>query len=164
MSAIRRNCFDASALIKRYVREEGSDVIREYWSKEASKLTTSLCFYETLTLLKVNYFYRKNLTRENYNVATLDLCSWFTDTVLENYSEPNFLSPTVFLRSQKMAALYQLDLSDAVQILSVKESFGAYMWRDDSRTILVTADKKLAKAARAEALRVWSVLEEPAPR
>jgi predicted nucleic acid-binding protein len=28
---------------------------------------------------------------------------------------------------------------------------------------LVTADKKLAKAARAEGLRVWSVLEEPTP-
>jgi hypothetical protein len=56
-----------------------------------------------------------------------------------------------------------LDLSDAFQIVSVKESFGAHMWRGDSRTILVTADRKLAKAARAEDLRVWSVLEEPAP-
>jgi hypothetical protein len=56
---------------------------------------------------------------------------------------------------------YQLDLSDAFQILSVK-AFAPHMI-GGSRTILVTADKELAKAARAEGLRVWSVLEEPAP-
>jgi len=33
----------------------------------------------------------------------------------------------------------------------------------DSTTILVTADRELAKAAKAEGLRVWSILDEPAP-
>jgi len=33
----------------------------------------------------------------------------------------------------------------------------------DSKTFLVTAGRELAKAARAEELRVWSILEEPAP-
>jgi hypothetical protein len=61
-----------------------------------------------------------------------------------------------------MVGKYQLDLSDAFQILSVKIGFAAHL-SGGSQTILVTADKKLAKAARAEGLRVWSVLEEPTP-
>lgn len=61
------------------------------------------------------------------------------------------------------AEKHGLDLSDAFQIHSVKEGFFSNMC-GDSKTYLVTADKKLAKAARAEELRVWSVLEEPAPQ
>jgi predicted nucleic acid-binding protein len=163
MSAVRANCFDASALIKRYVQEKGSDIIHEYWRKEATKFTTSLCFYETLTQLKVNHFYRKTLDREGYHRATLDLCSWFGEVVLKDYPEPTFLSPQVFFDAQKIVDKYQLDLSDAFQILSVKIGFGACLSGGESQTILVTADKKLAKAARAEGLRVWSVLEEPVP-
>jgi predicted nucleic acid-binding protein len=82
MSAVRPNCFDASALIKRYVQEEGSDVLQKYWGQEATKFTTSLCFYETLTQLKVKHFYRKTLDREGYHRASLDLCSWFGGFVL----------------------------------------------------------------------------------
>jgi predicted nucleic acid-binding protein len=160
-TAVRANCFDASALIKRYVHEQGSEIIHKYWEQEATKFTTSLCFYETLAQLKVCHFYRKTLDREGYHRATLDLCSWFAEVVLKDYPEPNFLSPGVFFEAQKMVDKYQLDLSDAFQILSVK-AFAPHMI-GGSRTILVTADKELAKAALAEDLRVWSVLEEPAP-
>jgi predicted nucleic acid-binding protein len=163
MSAVRGNCFDASALIKRYVQEQGSDIIRSYWGREATKFTTSLCFYETLTQLKVSHFYRKPLDLEAYHKASLDLCSWFGEFVLKDYSEPNFLSPNVFFEAQKMVDTYQLDWSDAFQILSVKIGFAAYLRGGKSETILVTADKKLAKAARVEGLRVWSILEGSAP-
>ena len=162
MSAVRANCFDASALIKRYVQEEGSDIIRAYWATEATKLTTSLCFYETLSALKVHHFYRKTLDRDGYRKANHSLCSWFAEVVLRNYPEPKFLLPKVFFDAQKMADQYQLDLSDAFQIISVKTGFAAH-FTGDSRTILVTSDNDLAKAARTEGLRVWNVLSEPAP-
>jgi len=61
-----------------------------------------------------------------------------------------------------MADQHQLDLSDAFQILSVKEGFFSRSC-GDSQAILVTADRELAKAARVEGLSVWSVLDEPAP-
>jgi predicted nucleic acid-binding protein len=162
MSALHGSCFDASALIKRYLQEDGSDIIRTYWNQRTSKYTTSLCFYETLTLLKVAHFYRKTLDRPGYYRATEDLCSWFAEVVLKEYPEPNFLSPKVFYDAQKMVDQYQLDLSDAFQIMSVKAGFDAHSI-GDSRPILVTADKNLAKAARIEGIRVWSVLEEPPP-
>lgn len=159
--AVRANCFDASALLKLYVSEEGSDILREYWRRESTKFTTSLCFYETLSLLKVYHFYRKTINLETYKKATLDLCSWFA-AASENIRELPFLSPEVFFSAQKKAELYKLDLSDAFQLLSVKEGFFSRM-SGESKTILVTADKKLAKAARSEGLRVWNLLEEPVP-
>lgn len=159
--ALRANCFDASALLKLYVPEEGSDILREYWGRESTKFTTSLCFYETLSLLKVCHFYRKTIDLETYKKATLDLCSWFA-AVSESIRELLFLSPEVFFSAQKKAELYKLDLSDAFQLLSVKEGFFSRM-SGESKTILVTADKKLANAARAEGLRVWNLLEEPVP-
>lgn len=159
--ASRANCFDASALIKLYVPEEGSDILREYWGCQSTRFTTSLCFYETLSLLKVCHFNRKTIDLETYKNATLDLCSWFA-TVSESIRELPFLSPKVFFSAQKKAELYKLDLSDAFQLLTVKEGFFSRM-SGEPNTLLVTADKKLANAARAEGLLVWNLLEESVP-
>jgi len=71
--AVRANCFDASALLKLYVQEERSEILRAYWNREPTKFTTSLCFYEALTLLKVCHFYRGRIGSAEYKKATLDL-------------------------------------------------------------------------------------------
>ena len=160
-TAVRANCFDASALLKLYVKEDCSDELRAYWNKEPTKFTTSLCFYEALTQLKVCHFYRKILDVEAYKSATLDLCAWF-GAVSESVSELNFLSPEVFFAAQRTADKHQIDLSDAFQIHTVKEGFFSRL-RADSKTILVSADRNLVKAARAEGLRVWSILDELPP-
>ena len=158
---VRANCFDASALLKLYVQEDGSETLRAYWRRESTKFTTSLCFYEALGQLKVFHFYREVLDLAAYKHATLELCAWYR-TVSEIIPELNFLSPKVFFAAQRTAETHGLDLSDAFQIHSVKEGFFSKL-SGDSKTILVTADKKLAKAARAEGIRVWHILEEPAP-
>ncbi len=160
--ALHANCFDASALLKRYVQEDGSEILRAYWNREPTKFTTSLCFYETLTKLKHFHFYRKTLDSAEYKTATRDLYAWYGE-VSKQISEPNFLSLKVFLAAERTAETHGLDLSDAFQILSLKEGFFSKM-SGDSKTILVTADAKLAKAARAEGLRVWNLLDEPPPR
>ena len=159
--AARGNCFDASALLKLYVKEDGSDALRTYWNSEPSKFTTSLCFYEALTLIKVCHFHRKTLDVAAYKKSTLDLCSWY-GAVSQNIPELNFLSPEVFFAAQRTAERHNIDLSDAFQILTVKEGFFANL-SGDSSTILVSADRDLVKAARAEGLRVWSILDEPPP-
>ncbi len=94
--AVRSNCFDASALLKLYMPEEGSEILHEYWRREPTKFTTSFCFYEMLSMLKVHHFYKKTIDLETYKKATLDLCSWFA-TVSESIRELPFLSPEVFL-------------------------------------------------------------------
>ncbi len=160
-TAVRANCFDASALLKLYVLEDGSDKLREYWNREPTKFTTSLCFYEALTLLKVYHFYRKILDTEAYKRATLDLCAWY-GAASKDIPELNFLSPEVFFAAQRTAEKHKIDLSDAFQIHTVKEGFFSHL-SADSRTILVSADRDLVKAARAEGLRVWSILDESPP-
>jgi len=147
--------------VKRYVQEERSEELRAYWNSESTRYTTSLCFYEALTLLKVCHFYRKTIDLAEYNKATLDLCAWYR-AIEKKIRDLDFLSPEVFFAAQRTAEKHGLDLSDAFQIHSVKEGFFSNMC-GDSATILVTADKELAKAARAEELRVWNIMEGPAP-
>jgi predicted nucleic acid-binding protein len=159
VSAVHDNWFDASVLIKRYVNEEKSELVRTYWNDHANKLTTSICLYEMLRLLKIK---RNNLHNTDYMSATLDLCSWFAEVVSKNSPEPNFLSAKVFFEAHQIGEKHGLDLSDALQLLSMKAGFGAVAY-GQSKLLLVTADKKLAKAARAENLRVWDVLKQPRP-
>ena len=161
IKAIRANCFDASALLKLYIQENGSEILRDYWKREPSKFTTALCFYETLTQLKVHHFYRKDIDLSVYKNAKLDLCAWY-GTVSKSIPSLNFLSPEIFFAAQRTAETYKLDLSDAFQIQSVKEGFFSKL-TGESKTIFITADNKLAKAARSESIRVWHILDEPAP-
>lgn len=161
-TAARSNCFDASALLKLYVHEDGSEKLRTYWQNESTKFTTSLCFYEALSMLKVYHFHRKILDLAAYKKATLNLCAWY-GTVLQTIPEPNFLSPEIFFTVQRTAETYALDLSDAFQIHSVKQGFFSRL-SGDSKTIFVTADKKLANAAKTEGIDVvWYILDGPAP-
>ena len=158
VSAVHDNWFDASVLIKIYVKEEKSDLVRRYWNRQTNKLTTSICLYETLRLLKR----KRNKLDGNYLNATLELCSWFAEAVSKTSPKPNFLSPKVFFEAHKIAEQHRLDLSDAFQLLSMKAGFASVRY-GQSKPILITADKKLAKAARAESLRVWDVLNESEP-
>jgi predicted nucleic acid-binding protein len=161
MNAVRSNCFDASALVKLYVNETGSDIISNYFNNEPTKYTTPLCFYEALNVLKVKHFYRKEISSVEYHDATFNLTAWFS-SIVNNIEDINFLTPSVFKNVQNISKKYSLDLSDAFQILSVKEGFFSKL-SGDSRTILVSADKKLSEVAKLEGLRVWYFLDEPMP-
>ena len=71
--AARANCFDASALVKLYVDEVGSGIVRNYFNRESTKYTTPFCFYEALNVLKVKWMYRKELTKKQYLGAAFEL-------------------------------------------------------------------------------------------
>ncbi len=159
--AVHANCFDASALVKIYINEDGSDIVQKYFNSEPTKYTTPLCFYEALNVLKVKHFYRKEINAEEYHLASFNLTAWFSH-IVKDIRDLNFLSPIVFKNVQQISKRYSLDLSDAFQILSVKEGFFSGL-ANESKTILVTADKKLSKAAEGEGLRVWYFMNEPFP-
>jgi len=55
MSAIRIHMLDTSALIKLFLEEDGSDVLRKYYNVHSVFWTTALCFAETLGVLKREY-------------------------------------------------------------------------------------------------------------
>ena len=160
-TAARANCLDASALVKLHVDEVGSDIIRQYAETEPTRYTTPFCFYEALNVLKVKWLYKKEISKEDYQKASLSLTSWFSH-VSKRIPDLDFTDPLVFLEVKKLAEQYSLDLSDAFQIVSVKKGFFSTLARD-SRTILVSADEGLVKAARKEGIKAWYFLTEPKP-
>lgn len=158
----RANCFDASALIKVFVNETGSDPVREYfYSRSPTKYTTPFCFYETLNVLKVKWLYRKEITKEEYTEAAFQLVAWFGANTRHS-KDIDLNEPKVFFMVREIAERHTLDLSDAFQIVSVKEGYFSHLI-NDSQTVLVTADEALAKAAKTEGIKSWYCLDDPEP-
>ncbi len=158
----RANCFDASALLKVFTLESGSNIVRDYFnSRSPTKYTTPFCFYEALNALKVKWLYRNEITKAEYTEAAFRLVAWFSAST-RHAKDIDLQDPVVFSRVRELAERHSLDLSDAFQILSVKEGYFSHL-TNDSQTILVTADKALAKAAQLEGIRSWYCLGEPEP-
>ena len=136
--------------------------MREYFrSRSPTKYTTPFCFYETLSVLKVKWLYRKEITKEEYTEAAFRLTAWYSSST-RFAQDIDLKEPTVFSRVRALAERHSLDLSDAFQIVSVKDGYFSHLI-DESQTILVTADEALAKAARLEDVKSWYCLGEPEP-
>lgn len=158
----RANFFDASALVKVFAREPDSASVRGYWnSRSPTKYTSPFCLYEALTVLKVLWMYRKTLTEAQYHQAAEKLILWFSASARYN-KDLDLHDPAVLRSARELAQRYSLDLSDAFQILCVREGRFSRLV-DRSQTVLVTADEALAKAARNEGVKAWYCLEDPEP-
>jgi hypothetical protein len=82
--------------------------------------------------------------------------------VSERIDDLDFTSPAILAESKRLVEKTTLDLSDTFQIISLKAGYFSRLV-GDSKTVLVTGDIDLAKAARDEGLRVWYFLKERAP-
>jgi hypothetical protein len=72
----------------------------------------------------------------------------------------DFITPSIFAEVLSLCRKYpKLDFSDAFQIVSVNKDFYS-TFSGDSRTVLVTADAGLAKAAHLEGLKVAQIKEK----
>jgi predicted nucleic acid-binding protein len=160
----RANFFDASALVKVYCPEHDGRTVRNYFLCRApTRYTTPFCFYEALNVLKSKWKYQDKISEAQYHSAASDLTNWYSRARATRTLKDMDLTEIETLREVRgMAQKHSLDFSDALQIVSVKSGPFSHMI-SRSKTILVTADRGLAGAARAEGLRVWSVLDEPEP-
>ena len=158
---VRANFFDASALVKIYVEEPGSAQVREYFNNEPTKYTTTFCFYETLNILKAKWKSQGRISKQEYLNAAFRLIAWFGHTA-EWVRNLEITEASVLKLAQDLASRHDLDMSDALQLITVQQGYFS-SFGEESKTIFVTADKKLARVARDEGLRVWSVLEESPP-
>lgn len=159
--ACRADFFDVSALVKYYCNEPRSEVLRQYFNSRPTKYTTPFCFYEAMNILKGKWKYKNQLSRDEYLLVTSNLTSWYGASS-NNIKDLDFTNPLIFKNAKDLVERTELDLSDAFQILSVKYGYFSPLVRE-SQTILITADKLLAKTAREEGLRAWSIMEEEAP-
>ncbi|MEI9478676.1 MAG: type II toxin-antitoxin system VapC family toxin [Deltaproteobacteria bacterium] len=135
--------FDSSALVNRYVREDGSDAVRSLIKQGEGIATSKLTYPEILSA-----FGRKHRTGElgrGLFGGLLDQfeADWKTAFVIELHDE---LLPTVKLLLTK----YPLKGADTVHLSSALW----LKWAAKADVTFVASDTNLLKAARGEGLKV----------
>ena len=163
MSIIRAHYLDASAAVKLVIDELGSNDLRAYVDKHFGFYITSFCLFEALGVLKRMMIKRK-ISLKQYLDACRLLLAYLRAKPNSIQIEDDFGidKPGIFQSAEQLAKLYHLDLSDALQLFTVK-SATVTKWVSVPETLLITSDGSLMKAAKAEGLRVWNCEKEPAP-
>jgi predicted nucleic acid-binding protein len=161
MGIIKTHYLDASAIVKLLIHEDGSAVLKQYFEKHSVFYTTSLCFVETLGVLKAKVL-QNSITQDQYLTACEILMGQVRDQFI-GIDEINIADPQIYREVDRIAKDYSLDISDAFQILTLKKGFLSPFRGTASECILITADRKLADAARQENLKVWNCLHDPVP-
>jgi predicted nucleic acid-binding protein len=160
-TSLRANCFDASALVKAWVDEPDCGPTRLYFNLQSpTKYTTPFCYFETLSTLKRKWL-RGDISKTVYLDAAFGVTVWFQAAVRQ-VKDLALTHPPTFVLAREIVERYEIDLSDAFQILSVKEGYFSPLVQE-SRTLLVTADRRLAEVAEAEGIQAWYCLEGRAP-
>lgn len=157
----RANYLDASAVIKILIDEQGSPPVRQYFNGSNCFYMTSLCFAEALGVLKAKHL-RKEITPKGYLNRSYLFTVWLRErrVILD---EVSFNDPNIFEEAERIVKKYGLDLSDALQLVTLKKGRFSNLG-GESRSLLITADNGLAGAARGEGLMVWDCLNEAVPQ
>lgn len=157
---IRVNHLDASAAVRLVVHEDGSEALQTHFLGESHFQITNVCLIEALGVLKrfwLNGKKRKNgkkISQKDYFLkAHMLLAEVRTKRI--KLDEIDISSSETFRRTEEMAKKHDLDLSDSLQLVSVK--FGKFSRSvGKSKTLLITADDGLEQAAKNERLLVWN--------
>ena len=162
--AVKVHYLDASALVKLVAddpdEEPGRDVLRQYYREHSSRYATSYCVTEAFSAFKLK-FRRGKITEDQY----IKYVKKFIDGVIGanlRIDEVPILNPLVFTEAERLFQKYKIDFIDCFQIVTILTGQFRFLC-SDSKSILITADRALATAARAEDARVWEVTTEPAP-
>lgn len=121
---------------------------------------TSYCVTEALSVFK-RKFLRKGINKDQYIQYVRD----FIQTVVGGnlrVDEVSILSPEMFNEAERLIKSYGIDFIDCFQIVTIQKG-QFHVLGPRSKSILITADRGLAKAARAEGAKVWECTREPAP-
>ena len=133
--------FDSSALVKRYVEEEGTGVVQRLCEENALVATSRLTYPEILSALT-----RKRRTGE----LSTDSYSEVTDRFNKDWSQVSVIEfhEEVFRKLKSLIEKYSLRAADAVQLASA-------IWLRETikePVTFISSDLDLLKAARAEKL------------
>lgn len=150
---------DASAIVKLVSNEAGSDNLKRLFNSSALFCTTRLSIAEAYGVLKRKWC-NKQSTDKGYLNRMYLLNSYmghrikFVEGSLETKNDFNE-AEELFKKYSKESRNKSIDLSDALQIVAMKNNFFSKM-RGESKPVLVTADESLERAAREEGLKVWN--------
>jgi predicted nucleic acid-binding protein len=156
---------DASALVKLVAddpdEEPGRDAVRKYYSGHRDSVyATSYCVTETFSVFKRKFLQRR-ITEDQYIKYVLEFLRLILGVNLR-IDEVPILSPVVSTEAERLIKKHKVDFLDCFQIVTILRG----RFRElgpNSQSVLITADRDLAKAARAEGARVWECTSEPAP-
>lgn len=160
MAGIRTHYLDTSAIVKLLVDEEGTVIVRDYFNRYTNFYTTSWCFVETLGALKTKYL-RRHISQKKYFDACDELMAHISGESI-GIDEIEIANRETYSEVESLAQKYDLDISDAFQIVTLKRGFLSRL-TGESQPMLITGDSGLAVAVRQEGLKVWDLLEEPEP-
>jgi len=162
--ACKAHYLDASALVKLVAddaaEEPGRDALRKYYRDHASRYATSYSITEALSAFKRKYL-RREINKDSYIKYVEDFINGVIGCNLE-IDEVDILNPIVTNEAARLMKKHDIDFLDCFQIVTILHGNNRLLFAD-SKSILITADKDLAKAARAEGARVWECTSEPPP-
>ena len=164
---------DASALVKLYINEKGSQNLREFYYSNTNFRTTWLCLAEALFVLKSKWTgpqskqFGNKIDTEDYLKAVSSLIIDWRDRI--ETDDIKSVDPTVPLKVKEISQKYKLDYSDALQLWSLKYGrWSPFVFFSEnnvngSALVFITADEDLATAAESEGIKVWNCEHEPTP-
>jgi predicted nucleic acid-binding protein len=153
------NYLDASAAVKLVLEERGSDHLQNYFNGRSGFFITSLCLAEVLGVLKRKL--KRQLSEKQYRDKCYNLLTYVRAKRIR-IEDIQISSLDVFAKIEETVQRHKLDFSDSLQLVIVKHGrFSKLAW--SSKTLLITADRDLASAAKKEGLRVWNCEVETAP-
>jgi predicted nucleic acid-binding protein len=157
--------YDASALVKLVADDEdekpGQQLLRnDYSNHPASVYATSYCIEEALMAFK-RKLDRGRINQAQYLKYLADFRVKFLGCNLRR-EELSVLSSIVATETERLDATYNIGFVDCFQIATLRHGRFRVLG-PNSQAILITADRGLAKAARAEGARVWECTRESAP-
>ena len=163
MAYIVHHYLDACILAKAVLQEPGHSEVAAYLTKEPGFFfsITPFAFYEALGVLKRKWN-QKKLSEAEYYLCVSRLAEFIEQELISIDADCDIPNRALLSTARDLVGKYQIDYSDAMQLLSVihgKHRRNAY----ESKTVFVSEDDTLVKAARNEGLRTWHFGKEPAP-
>lgn len=162
--SVKAHYLDASALVKLVAddpdEEPGRDVLRKYYREHSNRYATSYCVTEAFSAFKLK-FLRGRIPEAKYITYVREFIRTVIGANLQ-IDEVSILLPLVRNEAERLIQIYKIDFLDCFQIVTVLQGRFRHMVAE-SQSILITADRELARAARAEGARVWECTSEPAP-
>lgn len=141
-------------------RSPGGNILRKCYREHSNRYATSYCVMEVFSVFK-RKLARKRITESQYIKYLRD----FIQTVIGAnllIDEVPILTPGVFSEAERMIKSYKIDFIDCFQIVTILHG-RFHVFGPNSKSVLITADRKLAEAARTEGARVWECTTEPTP-
>ncbi len=155
MSYLVSHYLDASVAVKILCKEDGSEVITEYILRNTSAMCyiTEFALYETLSALKGKWK-RRELSDDDYTFAIAKLEAFLDEKLIQIDADFKPHDRGLIHELGQLVKKHGVDYSDVLQIYAVLHGKRRH-YAFECKTVLVTADSDLAKAATAEGLRVW---------